>query len=175
MKNFLDNLFTPQERSVIIFLVLCIIVGVSVYVYKLKNPVFAPELKASYLKSVVLTDSVVVKTSESAIVVNKPKHETITIKVSPDEPKPVNKTESKIVNVDASSQKQAYDEGKRININTASMEELISLTGVGPVYAQRIIEYREKKGKFKSIEEIINIYGIGQKRFDKLKDKITVE
>ncbi|MFA5032004.1 MAG: ComEA family DNA-binding protein [bacterium] len=171
MKNFLDNLFTPQERSVIIFLVVCIVIGVSVYVYKLKNPVFAPELKASYLKSVVLTDSVVVKTAQFTGVTNESKHKT-----SPqNEPKTFNTTEAKVTNLSTPQQKQTYDEGKRVNINTASMEELISLPGVGSVYAQRIIEYREKKGKFKNIEEIINIYGIGQKRFDKLKDKITVE
>jgi comEA protein len=171
MKNFLDNLFTPQERSVILFLVVCIFVGISVYVYKLKNPVFAPELKASYLKSVVLTDSVVVKTVELKGVTNESKHKT----APKTESKTVNVTEVKGVNVAVSQQKQTYAETKKTNINTASIEELVSLPGVGPVYAQRIVDYREKKGKFKSIEEIINIYGIGQKRFDKLKDKITVE
>ncbi|MDD5530488.1 MAG: helix-hairpin-helix domain-containing protein [bacterium] len=169
MKNFLDNFFTPQERSVVMFLVVCIIVGIGIYVYKLKTPVFAPELKSSYLKSVVFTDSVVVKNAQFTGVVNESKPKA----VSPTKPKAVTPTESKPLNLP--EQKQTYDEAKKININTASIEELISLPGVGPVYAQRIVDYREKKGKFKSIEEIINIYGIGQKRFDKLKDKITVE
>jgi len=62
----------------------------------------------------------------------------------------------------------------KVNINTASKERLILLPGIGPVYAGRIIVYREEKGRFKTIEEIKNIKGIGEKRFMRLKDKIVV-
>lgn len=62
----------------------------------------------------------------------------------------------------------------KVNINTASLEELDSLPGIGPVYAQRIIDYRQSNGGFKSIEEIQNVKGIGSKTFEKLKDRITI-
>ena len=61
-----------------------------------------------------------------------------------------------------------------ININTASATELDALPGIGTVYAQRIIDYRNQHGGFKTIEEIKNVKGIGDVTFGKLKDKITV-
>ncbi len=66
-----------------------------------------------------------------------------------------------------------YIEDKLININTASENSLMSLPGIGEVYAKRIIEYRNTK-KFNSIEEIKNIQGIGEKTFEKLKELITI-
>ncbi|MDD2361746.1 MAG: helix-hairpin-helix domain-containing protein [Oscillospiraceae bacterium] len=63
----------------------------------------------------------------------------------------------------------------KTNINTASVEQLITLKGIGEVYAQRIIEYRESHGSFDSIEEIMNIKGIGEKRFADIKDFISVD
>ena len=62
----------------------------------------------------------------------------------------------------------------KININSASLNQLDSLPGIGPAYAQRIIDYRSANGGFKSIEEIKNIKGIGDKTFDKFKDQITI-
>lgn len=61
-----------------------------------------------------------------------------------------------------------------ININTATLEELQKINGVGEVKAKSIMEYREKNGGFNSIEEIKNIDGIGEKTFEKMKDKIGV-
>jgi len=60
------------------------------------------------------------------------------------------------------------DEEVKININTATREELESLPGIGPVYARRIVIYREEKGRFKNPEELKNIKGIGPKRLEKL-------
>ena len=62
----------------------------------------------------------------------------------------------------------------KININTADLEDLISLPGIGKVYAQRIIDYRNQH-KFKNISEIMKVKGIGVKTYQNLKDKITVQ
>jgi len=62
----------------------------------------------------------------------------------------------------------------RININTASAVELTDLPGIGPVIAQRIIDYREEHGPFAAPEDIMGVSGIGEKTFEKLKDYITV-
>ena len=61
-----------------------------------------------------------------------------------------------------------------MNINTADAERLETLKGIGPALAQRIIEYREQNGAFQSIDELKNVRGIGQKKFDDFKDKITI-
>lgn len=62
-----------------------------------------------------------------------------------------------------------------VNINTATLEELMELDGIGEVKAQAIIDYREEYGYFSSPEEIINVKGIGEKTYEKNKDKIVVE
>lgn len=72
-----------------------------------------------------------------------------------------------------STQKLEPTSGK-ININSANLSQLDSLSGIGPTYAQRIIDYRSSNGGFKSIEEIKNVKGIGDKTFEKFKDKITI-
>jgi competence protein ComEA len=61
-----------------------------------------------------------------------------------------------------------------VNLNTASAADLEKLPGVGAATATRIIEYRQKKGPFKKIEELMNVQGIGEKSFLKLKPQITV-
>jgi len=61
-----------------------------------------------------------------------------------------------------------------IDINTAVVEELEELPDIGPVIAQRIIDYRSSNGPFTTIEEIMKVPGIGQVMFDQIKDLITV-
>lgn len=63
----------------------------------------------------------------------------------------------------------------KVNINTASAEEMADkLNGIGPQLAKRIVDYRNQKGKFKSIDEIKDVSGIGEKRFEQIKDQICV-
>ena len=64
--------------------------------------------------------------------------------------------------------------GAMVNINTASVAEFEELPGVGAKTAARIIEYRQKNGPFKKVEELMNIRGIGEKNFLKLKPQLTV-
>jgi competence protein ComEA len=61
-----------------------------------------------------------------------------------------------------------------ININTASATELEALPGIGAKTAALIVEYRQKNGPFKKVEELMNVRGIGEKNFLKLKPQITV-
>jgi competence protein ComEA len=61
-----------------------------------------------------------------------------------------------------------------INLNTASVTDLESLPGIGAKTAARIVEYRQKNGPFKKVEELMNIRGVGEKNFLKLKAQITV-
>ena len=64
---------------------------------------------------------------------------------------------------------------EKININTASVEELATLDRVGEKYAQRIVEYRESNGSFAKAEDITNVKGIGSKILEANKDRIVVE
>jgi len=62
----------------------------------------------------------------------------------------------------------------RININLASQSELTDLPGIGNVLASRIVDHRRQHGDFKRIEDIRNVSGIGEKRFEAIQDKITI-
>lgn len=64
-------------------------------------------------------------------------------------------------------------ETKKISLNSATLEELDTLKGIGPAVAKRIIEYRSAE-PFRSIEEIKNVKGIGDKLFEKIKDSIAL-
>ena len=63
---------------------------------------------------------------------------------------------------------------KMVNINSASVEKLSSLNGIGKSTAEKIIKYREENGYFNTIEEIMNVSGIGESKFNSIKDNIEV-
>jgi len=77
-------------------------------------------------------------------------------------------------NILAANASNSENNSDLININTATSEELQKLPRVGPATAKNIIEYREKNGGFKNIDEIKNVPRIGEKTFEKFKDKIKV-
>ena len=66
------------------------------------------------------------------------------------------------------------EEHQLVNINTAPVEVLVELDGIGETLAQRIVEYRQQS-PFESVEEVMEVKGIGQGTFEKIKDHITVE
>ena len=61
-----------------------------------------------------------------------------------------------------------------VNLNTATAEQLTTIPGVGAKTAERIIEYRQKNGGFKKVEDLMNVSGVGEKSFLKMKPLITV-
>ena len=69
---------------------------------------------------------------------------------------------------------QAETMGK-INLNKATVEELSQLKGIGMKYAERTVQYRDKNGPFKNIEDLLNVQGIGAKTLEKNKDRIVVK
>ena len=73
----------------------------------------------------------------------------------------------------ATAATQPKEKGK-YNLNTATAEQLQDLPGIGEVIAKRIVSYREANGDFTSIEDICLVEGIGEKRFEQIKDFITV-
>ncbi len=66
------------------------------------------------------------------------------------------------------------DPQKQVDLNQADLTELQTLPGIGSTTAKRIVEYREENGRFERIEEIMNVWGIGEKKFERFKDLITV-
>lgn len=69
---------------------------------------------------------------------------------------------------------QNNSDSNKININKATVEELDKLPGVGQATASKIINYRDENGDFKSIEELKNVNGIGNKKYEQIKDEITL-
>ena len=67
----------------------------------------------------------------------------------------------------------AEEKLSRVNLNTATVDELTSLPGIGPSYAKRIVEFREKNGPFKKVEDLLNVQGIGEKTLEKIRDRVV--
>lgn len=63
---------------------------------------------------------------------------------------------------------------EKVNLNTAGVDELTTLPGIGKAYAERIVEFRQKNGPFKKVEDVLNVRGIGEKTFERIKDRLTV-
>ncbi len=83
-------------------------------------------------------------------------------------------TTSPVSKPSGSSGKAAPEAAVKININTASAAKLDELPGIGPVLARSIVDYRTKIGGFKNIEQIMDVDGIGEKKYDAIKDLITI-
>ena len=73
-----------------------------------------------------------------------------------------------------SSQSGSSQPAPLVNLNTATAADFEKLPGIGPAMAIRIVEYRQKNGNFKKVEELMNVQGIGEKTFLRLKPLVTV-
>ncbi len=76
--------------------------------------------------------------------------------------------------ISTATQEEGEEKQTKVNINTANLEKLQTLPGIGESTARKIVEYREQNGKFQSIEDIKNVSGIGDSKFNSLKDLIIV-
>lgn len=79
-----------------------------------------------------------------------------------------------VIEVNNCIEKNNVENTNLINLNKATLEDLLTLTGIGESKAKSIIEYRDTNGKFKDINELKNVSGIGDALFEKIKDKISV-
>ncbi|OQX86138.1 hypothetical protein B6D60_06745 [candidate division KSB1 bacterium 4484_87] len=136
--------FTQQERNLLLFLIIGLIIGAAVKIFK---PIHKkPEIeKQAYWEFQNKLDA---------------------IGSVPD-------TTQKLAD-DQSLKPEKKRRDFRININTASADEMVNLPRVGPVLAKRIVDYREQHGYFDSVEELIRVKGIGKKRLEKLKPFVFV-
>lgn len=77
-------------------------------------------------------------------------------------------------NPDAGGAAPGIDEQGRIDLNTASLEQLDTITGVGPAIAQRILDYRSQVGRFSSVDQLLEVSGIGPKTLERMRDQVVV-
>ena len=68
----------------------------------------------------------------------------------------------------------AEEKGAPVNINTADLDQLTTLPGIGKSIAQRIIDYRKEHGPFKSVDELLGVRGIGERSLSRIKDRVTI-
>lgn len=94
------------------------------------------------------------------------------MQIQVDSKTPVNNSNEQVNDTNSNIPSNNNSSSNLININTATKEDLDTLPGIGPATAQKIIDYRQEHGNFSSIEDIKNVKGIGEAKFNKMQDKI---
>ncbi len=139
-----------------------------------------------YFRGMMIRNSIVIETQAEpeSVEEGKPEEDATSIQTSEGEkqesdgPSEAAMEQSLVENSETESRTETHVEEEsdgKIDLNTASLEELDTLPGIGPVLAQRILDYRAKNGGFASVEEILNIQGIGEKTYAKIVDLVKVE
>ena len=128
---------------------------------KLKKPETVTILVTAVF--VVFTLGFLAGRGTSRVVTVEPQHAVIADTAPPDEETPSSPPSTGVV---------INKDGGRININTASAAEISDLPGIGETLADRVIRYREENGDFAGVEDIMNVSGIGEGKFDAIKDYI---
>ncbi|MBI4810536.1 MAG: helix-hairpin-helix domain-containing protein [Ignavibacteriales bacterium] len=143
--------FTQTESKVILFLVFAFVIGIGIKIFKSShgsNPKYDYSMLDSEFtaRSQGLIDSGSIATENNDTLTNSNVHV------------------SGVINPTV-----------KIDINKATLEELIGLPGIGEAMAKRIIEYRQQRGPFSDINDLLNVKGIGKKKFDRLSPYLTIK
>lgn len=175
MKSFFSNIgFTKNETRVVLLIVAVLIIGAGIKYYKFFFT--GDNTQYDYTKS----DSEFRKLTEDTRkkefdAIN---NETINKEDSGKLSMEMNVEQDSLESLEKEpkiSKKELKLREKSINLNSAGIDELVSLPGIGESTAEKIIEYRNKKGKFKKIQDIMKVKGIGQKKFDNIKEYLVIE
>ena len=175
MKSFFSNIgFTKNETRVVLLIVLVLIIGASIkygrYFFKDEKTLYDYSQSDNEFKK--LTDAAKKKEFDAI------KNDTIKKDEAAEISEEMNKEQDSLESIEKEpkiSKKELKLREKSINLNSAGLDELVSLPGIGTSTAEKIIEYRNEKGKFKSVQQIMNVKGIGEKKFQKIKDYLTIE
>ncbi|MBN1352576.1 helix-hairpin-helix domain-containing protein [candidate division KSB1 bacterium] len=155
---------TKQERIVILFLAISIVIGSGLKLYKRLRPETDAEKQASLAYRAELIQKFKEKTA----------HADSLRKCVSDSAQEI--AARKPLKSDARKARlEKALKGKKININSAAIEELEILPAIGPVRANEIIKYRNQVGRFKKPKDILAVKGIGHKTFKKIEPYISVE
>ena len=145
--------------------------------------IYLKQTDYAQVKPIVFQDSNLGVADKNNVIVDAP-NEDVETEVSEDEEKTTvgnsyyyNEKEKITENTTIIEQttKSSSENADKININTASVQELMKLKGVGEKKAQAIVDYRNENGRFETIEDIINVSGIGEKTLENLRDMISVD
>ncbi len=148
---FQDRLaFTPNEMKAVLILSTTFLIGLGIRWFQSDTPPPLPDQPLDYTRQ----DSVFAARSHALLELPALDH-----------PK----------NLQRSSSRKPEPALLSININTASRDQLMRLSGIGESFAKRIIEYREEHGRFATVDELQNVRGIGPKKLERLRRYITVE
>ncbi len=159
-----------QEQRIVIFLGVLLIISAGVLLIKRFQPAWVlritmgePDFDAKEVNPAFNQRTYI--PSQKQQIPEADKHEYVS---------PVQKNNSKKIERVSNVEVSKKTENIKININKASKQDLERLPGIGPVKAQKIIDYREANNGFKSIDELINVEGIGEKTLQKIRDSITL-
>ena len=161
--------FTPQEIKALLFLLIALVIGSGITIYKKYHPSFAPEL--------ILKESPSGSFENQSQFNEAPKDTSHEISKS-FKASPISNSQNENQSQDPEFRISSILQNplkKKIDLNSASASELELLPQIGPALSQRIILYRKTKGKFQKIEDLMKVSGIGPKTFEKIKDLITVK
>ncbi len=189
--------FTRQEQRIIIILVVVMLRGTGALLIKRFQPGLIMRLSMGEPDFDVEKDEKSPRLKNAPQSIDQPKQQSDQKIEKTDVSTPADKSEKPpeqtpkndtSVSIDQSEPKQVPDQDRKqdivaetpgqkpnININTATKEELERLPRIGPVMAQRIIDYRREHSDFRNVDELMNVNGIGTKTLQGLRDLITVE